>query len=365
MQRSTSQAESDTVAVQLRDLERQGGGMAHLAHLCAGLLLAAFSLGSLISISQAAFYRFLGQWNSGTFDLPDAISLAVNVLLVLAADVGLLYAASQLRTLIAASAPISEQRIHRWAMLGASALESASYLYLVWSFDRPSTLFLWGIGITRALAAPLFAAYLSMARPIPVGPRDVAYQAALASGKGVVHDVAVLAADPSAPLERKVQIFRAASTMTVHDRAKFDGIIEAVRLDGTGTNTLALPAPASLALPAALQDAQQAPLVPPRPPTGPGAPAAATARSSRSERQEATTILTLGPDRRPARRAAARGSNPRRVRTATVERQVRATWHPEMTVGQLQRTAGISRSAAGKWRKVLQAEAEREGQAAQ
>jgi hypothetical protein len=36
-----------------------------------------------------------------------------------------------------------------------------------------------------------------------------------------------------------------------------------------------------------------------------------------------------------------------------------------MTVGQLQRAAGISRSAAGKWRKVLQAEAEREVQAAQ
>jgi hypothetical protein len=41
----TAQSESDSVAAQLRDLERQGGGMANLAHLCAGLLLAAFSLG--------------------------------------------------------------------------------------------------------------------------------------------------------------------------------------------------------------------------------------------------------------------------------------------------------------------------------
>jgi hypothetical protein len=47
--------------------------------------------------------------------------------------------------------------------------------------------------------------------------------------------------------------------------------------------------------------------------------------------------------------------------TATVERQVRAAYRDGMTVGQLQRLAGISRSAAGKWRKVLRAESAQEG----
>lgn len=292
----------EDVARQLHDLERQGGGMASLAHICAGLLLAAFSAGSLISISYAAFERFLLQWAAGAFDLPDAISLAVNALLVLAADVGLLYAASQLRTLIAAGAPASEQRIHRWAMLGASALESATYLYLVWTFDRPDTLFLWSIGTARALAAPLFAAYLSMVRPIPVGPRDVAYQAALASGKGVVRDVATIAADPAAPLDRKVRIFRAASTMTSADRAKFDGIIDALapheeqQQDHEQQQEEPQPAPDTPAAPAS----EPQPPEPPEPPTPPRDRTAASPQhnghdTTRSNAQDLSPVLATPP----------------------------------------------------------------------
>ncbi len=72
-------------------------------------------------------------------------------------------------------------------------------------------------------------------------------------------------------------------------------------------------------------------------------------------------MLTPDP-KRAARRAAAhagsRGAHPRRVRTETVEVQARAAWRPGMTVTQLERAAGISRNAAGKWRKVLRAEQE-------
>lgn len=218
----------DSVAAQLRDLERQGGAMARLAHIAAGLLLAAFSAGSLVSISHAAFIAFLAALGAHQADIPDAISLAVNLLLVLAADVALLYAASVLRVLIAAQAPTCERRVHVWAMVGASLLEASTYLYLAWQFDRPSDLFLWTIVLARAIGAPLFAAYLSMARPLPVAPRDVAYQASLAAGRGVVRDVAILAADPGAPLERKARIYTASALMTTQDRTRFDGIIDAV-----------------------------------------------------------------------------------------------------------------------------------------
>jgi hypothetical protein len=106
------------------------------------------------------------------------------------------------------------------------------------------------------------------------------------------------------------------------------------------------------------QDAPQLPPVPPRPPTGPGSPSAATARTARQTgTPERPAILRLTPDR-PARRAAARGANTRGVRTATVEHQVRAAWRPDMTVGQLERAAGVSRNSAAKWRRVLRAEAE-------
>ena len=330
---STPAQPSDDVAAQLRDLERQGGGMARLAHICAGLLLAAFSLGSLISISATAFFRFLAEWNASTFDLPDAISLVVNLLLVLAADVALLYAASVLRTLIAAQAPASEQRIHRYAMIGASLLESSTYLYLVWTFDKPTTLFLWAIGITRALGAPLFAAYLSMARPLPVGPRDVAYQAALAAGKGVVRDVTVLAGDPTAPLARKVRIYSSAALMSPQDASRFAGIIAAVSEDE----------PPQLSAPESTSDTR--PPEPPTPPRGrpdelPGEPAADSALGHSPYAPPLRLI--------PARTAGVRAQVRKVSRLDALRTQAFAllSAHPEMTKAELRAALRVRRETA-------------------
>lgn len=349
---------SEDVAAQLRDLERQGGGMARLAHICAGLLLFAFSLGSLISISGAAFYRFLAEWDAGRADVPDAISLAVNVLLVLAADVALLYAASVLRVLHTSGAPNRETRLHTWAMIGASVLESSTYLYLVWTYDRPTTFFLWAIGVTRALGAPLFAAYLSLARPLPVGPRDVAYQAALAAGKGVVRDVTVLAGDPTAPLERKVKIYTASALMSPHDRTRFDAIISAV------SEEPALPA---LAAPQ-----------PERPPTGGGTPIEWSAESNEDD---------SGPDsgQMPAVRrlgnahTARAGAAKRRAQRlppaalAIARKEARETGqrvtafslldqHPEMPVEQLRSALGCRTETAAALRAAWELEQQQEQQ---
>lgn len=315
----------DEVNSQLRDLERQGGGMARLAHWCAGLLLVAFSLGSLLSISHAAFITFLAQWNAGQLDIPDGISLVVNVLLVVAADVGLLYAASVLRVLSASEAPKEEQRVHTWAMWGASILESSTYLYLAWEFDRPATIFLWGIMIARAIAAPLFAAYLSMARPVPVGPGDVAYHASLASGKGVVRDVATLAADTDAPLERKVRIYRAAARMAPHDRTRFDAIVEAVSVPDAPATALSHP----LELPQpTTSSVTPSPDAPDRPPTGPGSPTTAPRRTvDTTVRTDNSKVVQLPSQeaqrtrRQSAAQARATRSNGRRVRTAEQRQQ--------------------------------------------
>lgn len=205
--------------------------MALLAHMCAAALLLAFSLGSLVSLSLQAFTAVLAGLQRGTLDVPDAITVAVSVFLVVAMDVAMLYAATVLRVLSGVPASDRERLPHQLIMLSASMLESATYLYMIWQYDRPDNLFLWIIGAGRALAAPIFATYLSMARALPVGPRDVAYQAALASGKGVIRDVALIASDPDALLARKVQIFRAASIMQPSDAARFDAIIEAVSED--------------------------------------------------------------------------------------------------------------------------------------
>lgn len=61
------------------------------------------------------------------------------------------------------------------------------------------------------------------------------------------------------------------------------------------------------------------------------------------------TPLTLLPPRQAAR-------SRKGVRTASVEKKARRVWQPGMTVTQLQRAAGISRTAAAKWGRVLTAE---------
>lgn len=99
---------------------------------------------------------------------------------------------------------------------------------------------------------------------------------------------------------------------------------------------------------------------PRRPPTGPGSPAQApTGGRGANTQRRASAVLRLEPPaewRKPAARARVRGSNRGRVRTASVEAKVRAAWHAGMSVSELQRAAQISRNAAAKWARVLEAE---------
>jgi hypothetical protein len=98
------------------------------------------------------------------------------------------------------------------------------------------------------------------------------------------------------------------------------------------------------------------------PPTGPGTPAQATPPSSMtSEVAEPARLHAVTTPRQVAASGRANRRSKRGVRTpaktATVERQARAAYEPGMSVGELQKAAKISRNAAGKWRKVLLAEA--------
>lgn len=220
-------AEAETAA-QLRDLERQGSGLAHLAHFAAGALIILFSLGSLISLSADALRAVLASWAAGGLDVPAAISLAVSTLLVVAMDTAMLYAAAVLRVLATRNATRGERWVHLAVMICACVLEAATYSYMSWMYDRPDNLAAWAITIARALSAPVFSVYLSMARPLPVGPRDIFAAVSLAAGKGVLHDVTRLANDRTAPLRRKFAIMGASADMLERDRAKLAGLIDAV-----------------------------------------------------------------------------------------------------------------------------------------
>lgn len=108
-----------------------------------------------------------------------------------------------------------------------------------------------------------------------------------------------------------------------------------------------------------------------QPPTGPGTPLAAPVVRTQDDGQagKAPAVLRLEPPpewnerpRRTAQGRAGKGTHRRRVRTgrpgatATVEAKARAAYTPGMSVRQLEVAAGISHSAAGKFRRVFRAE---------
>jgi hypothetical protein len=98
---------SDPLAATIRQLERQGGVLVAVAHLCATLMIVLFSLGSLVALSGDAFATLvLTVHQGGTPALPQAISIAVSTLMVVCCDVGLVYAAMVLR----APVPVGRRR---------------------------------------------------------------------------------------------------------------------------------------------------------------------------------------------------------------------------------------------------------------
>jgi len=70
--------------------------MSWLAHICASLMLALFSAGSLVALGGDALLRVLDGAQQGHMDLPAAISHGVSTLLALCMDVAMLSAASML-----------------------------------------------------------------------------------------------------------------------------------------------------------------------------------------------------------------------------------------------------------------------------
>src|SRR5260221_2263183 len=100
----------DPVEAQLADIARQGARMAHVAHVCAAALLILFSAASFVALGGATFAAIQTRWTAGhELNVAAAISPSVITLMVLAFDVGMLYAASMLRLLATRRAGLGEQ----------------------------------------------------------------------------------------------------------------------------------------------------------------------------------------------------------------------------------------------------------------
>ncbi len=240
--------EPDPVDEQLKDIARKGSGMAKAAHICALALIVLFSLGSLVALSGDALTSILVQWQSGAgINIPATISVAVSTLLVLCMDVGMIYAASMLRVLSARRAEQAEKHLHQLVMFTVAALEAGTYAYMSAHYKHPATFVVWALIIARACAAPLLSVYLSMARPLPVGPRHILYQVELASGKGVIRDVVTVANDTNAPLPQKIALYGVSAVMLPQDRARLDSMVAViqhqspVQVIASATDQLTLP----------------------------------------------------------------------------------------------------------------------------
>ena len=108
-------------------------------------------------------------------------------------------------------------------------LEASTYFYMSVHYEHPSNLAVWCLIAARAAAPPVLSVYLSMARTLPVLPRDVLYQVELATGKGVLSDTVRLANDPTATLSKKLTMYRAASMMSETDRARLTALVQVVQ----------------------------------------------------------------------------------------------------------------------------------------
>jgi hypothetical protein len=187
------------------------------------------SAASFVALGGDTLTEILTGWRHGQVDIPAAISLSVITLMVLAFDVGMLYAASMLRLLATRRAGLGERWVHVLVMVSVASIEASTYCYMAWRYERPLTWLAWALIVVRAAAAPLLAVYLSMARPLPVTARDILAQTELASGAGVLRDVVLIANDTRAPLADKVAIYGASAVMAPAERTRLDTLLDVVQ----------------------------------------------------------------------------------------------------------------------------------------
>ncbi len=318
--------ERDSVETQLADIARQGARMAHVAHVCASALLILFSAASFVALGGDTFAEIQARWSaSRELNVAAAISLSVITLMVLAFDVGMLYAASMLRLLATRRAGLGEQWLHVLVMVSVAAIEAATYCYMAWRYEHPATALAWALIAVRAAAAPLLAVYLSMARPLPVTARDILAQAELASGAGVIRDVVREAQDQGAPLAHKIALYGASAVMRPDDRERLHAMLGVVQVQTPAAGVIITP-----------ED-------PPRPPEP---PAGRRPRAlKQGSRKSAGRVLELAPPERRLR--------------ALLEAE------PSLSVRALAKRAHTSQATASKHRRIWRAEAPPDAAAAQ
>lgn len=359
---SPQAASQRAIERQLHSIERQGAGLAFLAHATSFSLVIAFSAGSLVALAGDAFAHFLSEWRGGVVDIPALISFLVSFLLVVCMDVALIVAASAVRMLLQRRQ--SGLGIHVAVIVGVSLVEAGTYLYMSAIYDHPTSLAVWLLIAARSLSAPLTAVYLSLARVLPIGARDILYQVELVTARGVIGDMTLIASDPTATTERKLALYQASSVMAPDDRARLDDLIAAARVGSPAENTYtaeqaiaAVREQLVIDYPPVIEEPTR---TPPEPPDDGGSPTVAS-KPATATRPLAGNVTPLrrGMGRAPRRdkRTASR-ANARSGRRGTAEKRIRAALASNPGIGftDLVTRASVSSATASKWLAVIEAE---------
>lgn len=229
--------EQDPVKAQLKEMSRQGAGMARVGNACALLLVILFSLISFSALARDDFETFLASWQRHQLNVLAGIFTLIVPAMVLAMDFGMLYAASMIRRLKSRHSGMDEKLIHYLVLWGVVVLEAGTYIYAAAIYEHPHSMVAWSLIVARACGAPLLSVYLSMAQAIPVSPRDILYQAELIAGVGILRRVTVLANDSDARLSDLLSMYRAASVASVEDHKRLGDLVDV----SSKTDSLALP----------------------------------------------------------------------------------------------------------------------------
>lgn len=224
-QETISPQEQVTQAID--SLERSNAMIVRIAHVFAFLLIIATSVASLISLAATLVIVVL----AGHGTVPADASIAITLLLVLAMDVGMVLASTYIRIGLQRGETAKQLWGHFVILLVVSLLEAGTYTYMLVIYEKPDTWQAWALIIARGFAVPVLCLYLSMARRITVNTQDIAVMIEIFSGVGLLKDLAQSANDPTAPLDRKIMIYRASATLSDAQRAKLDAMHIAVKSD--------------------------------------------------------------------------------------------------------------------------------------
>lgn len=233
--------ERDPIEQQMREVERQGRGMARLMHAAGYLMLILFSAGSAIGICGTLVQRVIANGPLTWQSLPNDIVITVSLMLVFCMDLAAIYAAFHMRLLATRRAPWTQYLLHAAVLLICTILEGGTFIQMSFAYDNVVAGTVALLIIARGVVAPLLSVYLNMARPIPVGVADLMYHSFVGSAQGLAHDMIHIANDPQSSLAEKAEMVSASAQVNTHEQAQLDQLI-AVARRREGRETRNLPA---------------------------------------------------------------------------------------------------------------------------